>query len=192
MSRSTALLTRFRPEPARIRTRIFLIRGQRVMLSSTLADLYGVQPKVLVQAVHRNRSRFPGDFMFQLTRGEFDNLKSQIVTSSWGGVRRAMPYAFTEQGVSMLASVLRSPRAVAVNVEIMRAFVQLRRLLGAHADLARKIQDLEKKYDGQFRAVFDAIRELMRPPARPRRPIGFRISTPLAKTLSRRRDANNQ
>ena len=173
MSRSTARLTRLGPEPARIRARIFLIRGQRVMLSSTLAELYGVRPRALVQAVQRNRKRFPGDFMFQLTAAEFANLKSQIVTSSWGGVRRAMPYAFTEQGVAMLASVLRSPRAVAVNIEIMRAFVQLRRLLGAHADLASKIQELEKKYDGQFRTVFDAIRALMQTPAQPKRQIGF-------------------
>ena len=151
------------------------------MLGQTLAELYGVTPKALVQAVHRNRERFPGDFMFQLTRAEFDRLKSQFVTSSRGGIRRAMPYAFTEQGVAMLASVLRSQRAVTVNIEILRAFVQLRRLLDAHTELARKIHDLERKYDGQFRVVFDAIRSLMRPPERPRRQIGFRELGPKAR-----------
>jgi hypothetical protein len=111
--------------------------------------------------------------MFQLSQEEFDNLKSQIVISSWGGLRRATPYAFTEQGVAMLSSVLRSKRAVMVNVEIMRAFVRLRQMLSAHADLARKLATLEKKYDAQFKVVFDAIRELMAPPAGKKRPIGF-------------------
>jgi len=112
--------------------------------------------------------------MFQLTSVEFQNLKSQIVTSSWGGARRAPPYAFTEQGVAMLSSVLRSPRAVRVNIEIMRAFVRLRQMLATHADLARRLDDLEKKYDTQFRMVFDAIRELMAPPPEPpRKRIGF-------------------
>jgi len=158
----------------RIESRIFLIRGHKVMLSSDLAMLYGVQARALIQAVKRNRDRFPPDFMFQLTDGEFANLKSQIVTSSWGGVRRATPYAFTEQGVAMLSSVLRSRRAVLVNIEIMRAFVRLRQLLATHADLARKLEALEKRYDAQFKVVFDAIRELMNPPApRPKRIIGF-------------------
>lgn len=160
--------------PDGIESRILLIRGQRVMLSPTLAELYGVQPKVLVQAVKRNRSRFPADFLFQLTAAEFQILKSQFVTSSWGGIRRAMPLAFTEQGVAMLSSVLRSPRAIAVNIEIIRAFVQLRRMLDSNTHLAKKIRELERKYDGQFRAVFDAIRELMSPPTTPRRAIGFR------------------
>jgi hypothetical protein len=111
--------------------------------------------------------------MFQLNAGEFANLKSQIVTSSWGGLRRAAPYAFTEQGVAMLSSVLRSKRAVMVNIEIMRAFVRLRQMLGAHADLARKLAALERKYDSQFKAVFDAIRELMTSPPAKKRPIGF-------------------
>ena len=110
----------------RIEQRIYLLREQRVMLSPHLAELYGVAPKVLVQQVKRNIERFPKDFMFQLTRAEFENLKSQIVTSSWGGVRRATPYAFTEQGVAMRSSVLRSERAVQVNIEIMRTFVRLR------------------------------------------------------------------
>ncbi len=158
----------------RIESRIFLLRGHKVMLSSDLAILYGVQPRALIQAVKRNRERFPQDFMFQLTAGEFANLKSQIVTSSWGGVRRAAPYAFTEQGVAMLSSVLRSRRAVLANIEIMRAFVRLRQLLASHADLARKLDALEKKYDAQFKVVFDAIRELMSPLApKPKRRIGF-------------------
>jgi hypothetical protein len=156
---------------AGIENRIFLLRGEKVMLSTDLAGLYHVAPRVLIQSVKRNAERFPADFMFQLTAKEFQNLKSQFVISSWGGVRRANPYAFTEQGVAMLSSVLRSKRAVRVNIEIMRAFVRLRRILATHQDLARKLAALEKKYDAQFRAVFDAIRELMRPP---KRQIGFR------------------
>jgi hypothetical protein len=144
------------------------------MLSTDLAVLYGVEPRALVQAVKRNVERFPADFMFQLTPNEFANLKSQIVTSSWGGLRRASPYAFTEQGVAMLSSVLRSQRAIRANIEIMRAFVRLRRTLAEHADLARKLQALERKYDRRFKIVFDAIRGLMSPPTSSRRAIGFR------------------
>jgi hypothetical protein len=162
----------------RIERSILLIRGQKVMLSLDLADLYGVETRSLVQAVKRNIDRFPDDFMFQLTQEEFEILKSQNVISSlknWGGLRRAIPYAFTEQGVAMLSSVLRSPRAVAVNVEIMRAFVRLRQMLSSHVDLARKLDALEKKYDSQFKIVFDAIRRLMEPPpSKPKPPIGFR------------------
>jgi len=160
---------------ARVEARILVLRGQRVMLSPHLAELYGVQPKVLVQAVKRNAARFPDDFMFQLSRGEFGNLKSQFVTSSWGGLRRALPYAFTEQGVAMLSSILNSPQAIHVNIEIMRAFVRLRRILASHEDLARKLEELEKRYDAQFRAVFDAIRQLMAPPERTQRSIGFKV-----------------
>ena len=120
-----------------------------------------------------NAERFPSGFMFQLDDEEFATLKSRFVTSSWGGLRRAAPYAFTEQGVAMLSSVLRSQHAVAVNIEIMRAFVRLRQMLAANADLARKLAELEKKYDSQFKMVFDAIRELMEPPVMPRRQIGF-------------------
>jgi len=120
--------------------------------------------KALNQAVKRNIERFPEDFMFQLRDKEFANLKSQIVTSSWGGLRRAAPYAFTEQGVAMLSSVLRSDRAIHVNIEIMRAFVRLRQMLASNGELARKLAALEKKYDAQFKVVFDAIRELMTPP----------------------------
>lgn len=161
--------------PQRIQNRIYLLRGQKVMLSTDLAELYGVLPKVLVQAVKRNAERFPPDFMFQLAPEELANLKSQIVTSSWGGLRRAMPYAFTEQGVAMLSSVLRSPRAIRVNIEIMRAFVKLRQLLATHVELARKLEELEKKYDAQFKVVFEAIRQLMTPPEPPRKPIGFHV-----------------
>ena len=150
---------------------IFLIHGQKVMLSTHLADLYGVESRTLVQAVKRNIERFPEDFIFQLTDKEFDNLKSQIVISSWGGMRRARPYAFTEQGVAMLSSVLRSERAVQVNIEIMRAFVRLRQMLSTHKDLERKLIALEKKYDEQFKVVFDAIRALMAPAQKPRQKI---------------------
>jgi len=159
--------------PERIERRILLVRGQKVMLSTDLAERYGVTSKALVQAVKRNQERFPKDFIFQLTRAEVANLKSQIVTSSWGGARRATPYAFTEQGVAMLSSVLRSPRAVQVNIAIMRAFVKLREIIASHRDLARKLEEMESRYDAQFRVVFDAIRELMKPPEKPRRRIGF-------------------
>src|SRR3989338_7885924 len=154
---------------AQIESRMFLIRGQKVMLS----ELYEVEPRALIQAVKRNAERFPEDFMFQLSPEEFANLKSQIGISSWGGVRTA-PYAFTEQGVSMLSSVLRSERAIQVNIEIMRAFVRLRQMLASNAELSRKLAALEKKYDLQFKAVFDAIRELMTPlEPKKKRPIGF-------------------
>ena len=145
------------------------------MLDQDLAALYGVDTRALVQAVKRNPARFPPDFMFQLTADEYARLRSQTVISNIGsGGRRTAPYAFTEQGVAMLSSVLRSPRAVRVNVEIMRAFVRLRALLATHADLSRKLSALEKKYDAQFRVVFDAIRDLMAPPPKSRRTIGFR------------------
>jgi hypothetical protein len=155
---------------------ILLIRGQKAMLDEALAALYGVEVKVLNQAVRRNTDRFPADFMFQLTAAETALLRSQFVTlkAGRGQHRKYQPYAFTEQGVAMLSSVLRSKRAVHVNIEIMRAFVQLRRILSSHADLARKLAALEKKYDAQFKAVFDAIRELMTPPELPKkRRIGF-------------------
>src|SRR5487761_1278587 len=159
----------------RIEHSILLIRGQKVMLDSSLATLYGVEVRALVQAVQRNRERFPDDFMFQLTGEEFDHLRSQTVISGGRGGRRYPPYAFTEQGVAMLSSVLRSKRAVQVNIEIMRAFVRLRQMLASHADLARKLDALEKKYDAQFKVVFDAIRQLMTPPEPKRREIGFHV-----------------
>ena len=155
----------------RIEQAILVIRGQRVMLSLDLAALYDVEPGALVQAVKRNAERFPDDFVFQLTPDEHRILKSQSVISSWGG-RRHPPYAFTEQGVAMLSSVLRSKRAVQVNVEIIRAFVRLRRILAENAGLAQRLDDLEKKYDIQFKVVFDAIRKLMQPPEPKRRRIG--------------------
>ena len=168
--------------PRRIELAILLIRGEKVILDATIASLYGVTVGQLNQAVKRNRDRFPPDFMFQLTKEELKklraqgaaNLKSQsaISSSGWGG-RRTPPYAFTEHGVAMLSSVLRSNRAVQVNIEIMRAFVRLRRMLASHADLARKLDALERKYDAQFKVVFDAIRELMAPPVRKPRSIGF-------------------
>ena len=135
------------------------------MLDADLAELYGVETRALLQAVSRNQKRFPEDFMFQMSKEEYELLRSQIVISKKGrGGRRYLPYAFTEQGVAMLSSVLRSERAVQVNIEIMRAFVRLRELVATHKELARKLEALEKRYDSQFRVVFDAIRELMRPP----------------------------
>ncbi len=160
-----------------IENRIFLIRGHKVMLSPHLAELYGVFPKVLIQAVKRNKERFPNDFLFQLNNKEYEILKSQIVTSSWGGARRAKPYAFTEQGVAMLSSVLNSPRAIQVNIAIMRAFVKLREILSTHKELAHKFKQLEKRvgrHDEEIEAIFDAIRQLMAPPPEPpKRKIGF-------------------
>lgn len=157
----------------RIENRIYFIRRQKVMLDRDLAELYGVKTKSLNLAVKRNRERFPADFMFQLTKEEFQNLRFQNETSSWGG-QRYLPYAFTEQGVAMLSSVLRSKRAIYVNIQIMRTFTKLRELLATHKDLQRKIEETEKKYDQQFKVVFDAIRKLMSPPEKPKRRIGFR------------------
>lgn len=143
------------------------------MLDAHLAELYGVETKVLKRAVRRNRDRFPEDFMFQLTKDEYITLRSQFGTLRWGS--KYLPFAFTEQGVAMLSGVLHSDRAVRVNIEIMRAFVRLRRILASHKDLAHKLEELEKKYDSQFRIVFEAIRQLMEPPQKPKRKIGFRV-----------------
>lgn len=157
-----------------ISRRILTIRGQRVMMDADLADLYEVSTKMFNQAVRRNRDRFPGDFVFRLTEDEFKGLRSQFVTSKKGrGGRRYLPHVFTEQGVAMLSGVLNSPRAVDVNIAIMRAFVRMRQMLVSHEELARKVDALEKKYDARFRLVFDAIRALMEPPKPPRRPIEF-------------------
>src|SRR5688572_12743694 len=159
----------------RIEKHIYLLRGHKVMLSTDLAELYGVAPKALVQAVKRNFERFPGDFMFQLSLQEGRNLKSQTVTSSWGGARRAPPYAFTEQGVAMLSSVLRSKRAILVNIAIMRAFVKLREIVAGHKELATKLAELERKvggHDTKIQSLFEAIRQLMKSPDSKRR-IGF-------------------
>ena len=146
------------------------------MIDRDLAELYGVATKVLKQAVKRNIERFPEDFMFEMSDEEFRNWRSQFVTSNSDrmGLRHA-PMAFTEHGVAMLSSVLNSPRAIQMNISIMRAFAQLRALLATHVDLARKLDDLEKKYDAQFRVVFDALRELMNPPEPPRKQIGFGV-----------------
>jgi len=159
----------------RIERAILLIRGQKVMLDADLAALYDVETKTLNRAVRRHPKRFPADFMFRLSAEEFDDLRRQSgASSSWGG-RRYPPYAFTEQGVAMLSSVLNSERAVEVNVAIMRAFVRLREMLASNADLQRRLDELEAKYDAQFRAVFDAIRQLMKPPDDPKRKIGFGV-----------------
>jgi hypothetical protein len=177
------LITMKKPLPAvpleRIQKQIFLLRGQKVMLSQHLAEMYGVPVKVLNQAVKRNRERFPDDFLFQLDSSESQNLKSQIVTSSWGGAR-TMPYAFTEQGVAMLSSVLRSSRAIQVNIAIMRAFAQLRQVLSSHTELARKLAELEQRIEGHdtaIRSLFEAIRQLMAPPPPepPKPEIGFHV-----------------
>jgi hypothetical protein len=167
---------------------IRVLRGHRVLLDVDLAALYGVDPRALNQSVRRNAERFPDDFMFRLTADEARSSRSQIVILNAepavtagvsasrrrrGGNIKHLPYAFTEQGVAMLSSVLRSPRAVEVNIEIMRAFVRLRQILQSNVELSKRLDDLEKKYDGQFRVVFDAIRELMTPPEEAKPPIGF-------------------
>ncbi len=159
-----------------VERKIFLLHRQKVILSNHLAGLYGIEIRVLVQAVKRNIERFPKDFMFQLTKEEYENLKSQIVISSWGGIRRAYPYAFTEQGVAMLSSVLHSKRAIVVNIAIMRAFVKLRRILSTHKDLVHKLNELERKiekHDVKIKDIFEAIRQLMIPLEKPKRKIGF-------------------
>ena len=162
----------------RIETTILSIRGEKVMLDADLAALYGVETKALVRAVKRNADRFPGDFMFQLVEKELENLRCHFGTSSlakireWGG-RRYLPYAFTEQGVAMLSGVLKSKRAVAVNVEIMGAFVRLRCIMASTVELRQRLDELEGKYDSHFKIVFDAIRQMMVPPASQRRQIGF-------------------
>ena len=143
------------------------------MLDFDLAKLYGVETRALKQAVRRNSDRFPADFMFELSAAEIKNLVSQTVIPTRGKLGGATPMAFTEQGVAMLSSVLRSPRAVQVNIAIMRTFVRLREMLLSNAEFARKLAALENKYDAQFKVVFDAIRELMLPPDPPRRKIGF-------------------
>ncbi len=157
----------------KIENKILHLRSNNIMIDNDLAELYGVETRVLVQAVKRNIDRFPKDFMFQLTKEEFKNLRSQSVTSNqWGG-RRYPPFAFTEQGVAMLSSVLKSKKAVQVNIEIIRTFVKLRQLISTHEKLSRKLENLEKKYDNQFKVVFDAIRNLMTPPQITKRKIGF-------------------
>ncbi len=158
----------------RIEAKIYLIRGKKVMLDRDLALLYGVTTKVLNQAVKRNIERFPDDFMFNLSLNEAPNLKSQIVTSNSGhGGRRKPTFAFTELGVAMLSSVLKSPRAIAVNIQIMRTFAKLRDILANHESLRLKLEDMEKRYDEQFRSVFDALRRLIAEDEEPKPEIGF-------------------
>ena len=159
----------------RIEKAIYLIRGEKVMLDRELAALYGVATKALKQAVRRNIDRFPEDFMFVLSATEFEDWRSQFVTSKADrkGLRYP-PMAFTEHGILMLSSVLNSKRAIQVNIEIMRAFVRLRQMLASNAELSRRLDELESKYDRQFKVVFDAIRQLMSPPAISRKQIGFR------------------
>jgi len=156
-----------------IERKIYLIRGHKVLLDSDLAELYGVEVKQLKRQVRRNINRFPEDFMFQLQKEEYESLRSHFGTLKRGEHAKYLPYAFTEQGVAMLSSVLNSARAIEVNIQIMRAFVKLRELIATHKDLARKLADMEKKYDSQFRVVFDAIRKLMTPDETKKRKIGF-------------------
>lgn len=180
MSKVTSLVLRRRSEAvlvASIERRIYIIRGQKVMLDADLAELYRVPTSRLNEQMKRNRNRFPADFMFQLKPSEAESLRSQNAISKRRGGRRTLPYAFTEQGVAMLSSVLNSERAVQVNIAIMRAFVKLREVIATHKELAHKIEELESKFqqhDEQIRAVFDAIRELLAPQeVTPRKKIGF-------------------
>lgn len=160
---------------------ILLIRGERVILDSVLADLYEVEVKQIKRQVRRNIDRFPEDFMFELSKQEYYSLRSHFGTLKRGEHSKYLPYAFTEQGVAMLSTVLKSKRAVRVNIEIMRAFVRLREILATHKDLARKLEALERKYDAQFKIVFDAIRQLMTPPEPKKRKIGFLVRERAAK-----------
>lgn len=153
--------------------RICWLRGQKVLLDFDIANLYGIETKQLKRQVRRNMDRFPADFMFELTPEEWENLRCQSGTSSWGGARYA-PFAFTEQGVAMLSSVIGSEQAIQVNIAIMRVFVQMRQMLEGNAELGRKIAHLQEKYDGQFAMVFEAIQQLMQPEHPMREPIGFR------------------
>ena len=159
-----------------VMNKIYLIRGQKVMLDRDLAELYDVETKVLNQAVKRNSERFPADFMFQLTKKDFENLKSQIVTSSWGGVRK-MPFAFTEQGVSMLSSVLKSERAIRVNIQIIRIFTRMREIIMTHKDILLQLEKIERKlagHDGDITLIFQYLKQLLSPPQPARRKIGFK------------------
>ncbi len=163
---------------ASVKDLIFIIRGHKVLLDRHLAELYDVETGALNRAVKRNKDRFPSDFMFQLTAQEWENLKCQIGTSRWGGDRRALPHAFTEQGVAMLSSVLSSKRAVQVNIAIMRTFVKVREMLSAHKDLAARLDDLERRFadhDNHIASLFGAIRELMAPAQKPAPKIGFKV-----------------
>jgi hypothetical protein len=173
-----------------IEKRIFFIRGQKVMLDFQLAELYNVQTKRLKEQVRRNLSRFPEDFMFELTEDEFNALRTQFATSSKRGGMRYRPFVFTEQGVAMLATVLNSSRAIQMNIAIMRTFVRLREILSSHSELAVKLKELEdrvEKHDEHIHTLFTAIRQLMEPPEKPRREIGFRVKEPAAKYSTKRK-----
>jgi hypothetical protein len=173
----------------RIEQAILLIRGAKVILDRTLAELYGVETKQLKRAVRRNINRFPPDFMFELTKEEYQSLRYQFGTLKRGEHSKYLPLAFTEQGVAMLSSVLNSSRAIEVNILIMRAFVRLRGMISSYKELLRKLEDMEKKYDEQFRVVFEAIRQLMTPPDPPRKRIGFEAkeaAAPYGKGAKRR------
>ncbi|MHB1661424.1 MAG: ORF6N domain-containing protein [bacterium] len=157
-----------------IERKIYLIRGKKIMLDSDLAELYDVETRVLNQAVKRNIARFPEDFMFQLSKEESSELsRSQFVTLKRGQNIKYLPHAFTENGVAMLSSILNSERAIQVNIQIMRTFTKIREMLASHKDLREKIEEMEKKYDSQFKIVFNAIKELMAPPEKPKKRIGF-------------------
>jgi len=166
-------------------SKIIFLRSEKVLLDHDLAELYGVETKQLKRAVRRNIDRFPPDFMFELTKEEHDSLRHQFGTLKRGEHSKYSPMAFTEQGVAMLSSVLKSKGAIEVNIEIMRAFVELRKMISSHADLERKLTALEKKYDKQFKIVFDAIRALMSPPEKPRKRIGFELRERRAKYRKR-------
>jgi phage regulator Rha-like protein len=157
----------------RIISKIYIIRGRKIMLDRDLAELYGVRTGVLNQAVKRNLKRFPADFMFKLEKQELENLKSQIVITGWGGVRQ-YPYAFTEQGVAMLSSVLNSDRAIEVNIQIIRTFTKIRELLGTNEALQRKIMEMEKRYDSKLKEVFGILRLLIEEEEKPTPEIGFK------------------
>ncbi len=161
---------------------ILLVRGEKVILDSDLAALYDVETRSLVQAVKRNSERFPSDFMFQLSRKESDSLRSQSVISKGRGGRRYLPYVFTEHEAIMAANVLNSKTAVQASVQVVRAFIRLRQMLASNAELARKLSEIERKYDAQFKVVFDAIRQLMTPPQPQRRQIGFAKTTKKVKS----------
>jgi hypothetical protein len=176
----------------RIENAILMIRGHKVMLDSELARLYQVETKALVRAVHRNLERFPDDFMFQLDASEASNLRYQFGTSKSHGGRRHRPYAFTEQGVAMISGVLRSPRAIQVNIEIMRAFVRQRRILDASPSLGAKVAALEKKYDARFKVVFDALRKLMEPDPDPPKPTSGFAREPQSTFGFRRADSTSK
>ena len=174
----------------RIYRSILLIRGHKIILDKDLAELYGVETKALTRAVRRNNERFPGDFMFRLTMQEFENLRRHFGASSWGG-RRYHPYAFTEQGVAMLSSVLRSKRAIAVNIAIIRTFVKLREILTTNEALRRKIESMEGKYEEQFKLIFKVLSEMVMADSKPKSQIGF-LTKAKGSALKKAKDRKNK